>query len=323
MSGINENVLEIEGLYKSFGSRRVLDNVTLSVKRGEILGYLGPNGSGKTTTIKLILGLLEITHGKILICGKDVARDFEGAIANVGGIVENPEMYSYLTARENLRHFARMYDPAVGEERINEVLSLVGLLSRADEKISKYSLGMRQRLGVAQAILHRPALLVLDEPTNGLDPAGIKDLRDLLKQLAHEEGLAVFVSSHLLSELEQLCDTVAVINHGKVVGTKTLSQLQNTGDDSTRSTLALSVENEALALSLLKNRGYDAADEDGKIILSTSHESIPAIIYMLCLCGVKIYGAEEKKRSLEDAFLEMTTDLRSDERSAKKEDAKV
>lgn len=322
MSGINENVLEIEGLCKSFGSRRVLDNVTLSVKRGEILGYLGPNGSGKTTTIKLILGLLEITQGKILICGKDVARDFEGAIANVGGIVENPEMYSYLTARENLRHFARMYDPAVGEDRINEVLSLVGLLSRADEKISKYSLGMRQRLGVAQAILHRPALLVLDEPTNGLDPAGIKDLRDLLKRLAHEEGLAVFVSSHLLSELEQLCDTVAVINHGKVVGTKTLSQLQNTGDDASRSMLALSVENEALALSLLKNRGYDAADEDGKIILSTSHESIPTIIYMLCLGGVKIYGAEEKKRSLEDAFLEMTTDLRSDEQSSKKEDSK-
>lgn len=321
MSDYSKTVLEIEDLSKSFGSRKVLDNVTLSVGEGEILGYLGPNGSGKTTTIKLILGLLKITHGKILICGHDVALDFESAIARVGGIVENPEMYSYLTARENLRHFARMYDHPIEESRINEVLSLVGLSSRADEKISKYSLGMRQRLGVAQAILHRPSLLVLDEPTNGLDPAGIKDLRDLLKKLAHDEGLAVFVSSHLLSELEQLCDTVAVINHGKVVGKKSLSELQNMSADA-KSSLVLSVKDEARALSILKDHGYDATCEEGRITLTTSHDNIPGIIYLLCLGGVKIYGAEEKKRSLEDAFLEMTTDLRSDEQSAKREDIK-
>ncbi len=321
MSDHNKTVLEIEDLSKSFGSRKVLDNVALSVREGEILGYLGPNGSGKTTTIKLILGLLKITHGKILICGNDVALDFEKAIAQVGGIVENPEMYSYLTARENLRHFARMYDFPVDESRINEVLALVGLSSRADEKISKYSLGMRQRLGVAQAILHRPALLVLDEPTNGLDPAGIKDLRDLLKKLAHDEGLAVFVSSHLLSELEQLCDTVAVINHGKVVGTKSLSELQNISAGA-KSSLVLSVKGEARALSILKAHGYDATCEEGRITLAVSHDNIPGIIYLLCLGGIKVYGAEEKKRSLEDAFLEMTTDLRSDEQSAKREDIK-
>ncbi|MGM9632751.1 MAG: ATP-binding cassette domain-containing protein [Eubacteriales bacterium] len=311
-----ETVLEIKNLSKSFGSRRVLSNVTLDVHEGEILGYLGPNGSGKTTTIKLILGLLQLTHGSISICSHDIVSDFEGAIACVGGIVENPEMYPYLSARDNLRHFARMYGDKIDEARIDEVLELVGLSERANEKISKYSLGMRQRLGVAQAIMHRPRLLVLDEPTNGLDPAGIKDLRDLLKKLAREEGLAVFVSSHLLSELELLCDTVAVINHGKVVSQKAVSELKNVGSDG-KSVLLIEADGADLALNLLKNKGISAERDSGVLKFEISHDDIPSIIYLLSLNGVKIYSVSEQKRSLEDAFLEITSDIRTDAKGGK------
>lgn len=311
-----ETVLEIKNLSKSFGSRRVLSNVTLDVHEGEILGYLGPNGSGKTTTIKLILGLLQLTHGSISICSHDIVSDFESAIACVGGIVENPEMYPYLSARDNLRHFARMYGDKIDEKRIDEVLELVGLYERANEKISKYSLGMRQRLGVAQAIMHRPRLLVLDEPTNGLDPAGIKDLRDLLKKLAREEGLAVFVSSHLLSELELLCDTVAVINHGKVVSQKAVSELKNVSSDG-KSVLLIEADGADLALNLLKNRGISAELDSGVLKFEISHDDIPSIVYLLSLNGVKIYSVSEQKRSLEDAFLEITSDIRTDAKGGK------
>lgn len=313
-------ILEIRNLSKSFGSRRVLYNVTLDVHKGEILGYLGPNGSGKTTTIKLILGLLNITHGEISICGHDVVSDFENAIANVGGIVENPEMYGYLSARENLRHFARMYDQKIEESRIDEVLELVGLTSRANDKISKYSLGMRQRLGLAQAILHRPALLVLDEPTNGLDPEGIKDLRELLKKLAHEQGLAVFVSSHLLSELELLCDTVAVINRGQVVGIRSVEDIRNRSE-SGLSTVDITVSDASGALETLREKGIHAENQDGKLRLELDHKDIPNVVYTLALGGAKIFAVEEQKRTLEDAFLEMTTDLRANEANKRGEEA--
>lgn len=311
-----DKILEIKSLSKSFGSRRVLRNVTLDIHRGEIVGYLGPNGSGKTTTIKLVLGLLKITHGEIKICGHDVVKDFETAIAHVGGIVENPEMYPYLSARENLRQCARMYETKIDEERINEVLELVGLSSRADDKISKYSLGMKQRLGVAQAILHRPELLVLDEPTNGLDPAGIKDLRDLLKKLARETGLAVFISSHLLGELEQLCDTVAVLNHGAVVGVRSVNELKKGRGDSL-SEVEFTLSPVSVAGDILKNSGIEVTIERETLVARLKHEDIPSTIYLLSLNGVKIWSVVEKTRSLEDAFLEMTTDLRADDEARK------
>lgn len=311
-----EKILQIKNLSKSFGSRKILHDVTLDVHKGEIVGYLGPNGSGKTTTIKLILGLLKITQGSITICGKDVGADFEGAIANVGGIIENPEMYSYLSARENLKHYARMYHSDIDKKRMDEVLELVGLTSRADDKISKYSLGMRQRLGVAQAILHKPALLVLDEPTNGLDPAGIKDLRDLLKRLSHEQGLAVLVSSHLLSELELLCDSVAVLNHGRVVGSESLLALQSASENAL-STVKITTPQSKEACELLCASDISASFEDGVLTANISHEDIPNIIRLLSSSGINIYAVEEQKRTLEAAFLEMTTDLRTDERMKK------
>lgn len=209
-----EAILSVKNLNKSFGSRSVIRNVSFDVYGGEIFGFLGPNGAGKTTTIKMIMGFLFPDSGEISICNMNLKKQYEKAMNLVGGIVENPEMYKEMTGYENLRMYARLHD-GVTEARIQEVVALVGMQNRAGEKLKKYSLGMKQRIGLAQAIVHKPKLLILDEPTNGLDPAGIKELRDILKKLAHEENIAVFVSSHMLAEMELMCDRVAIIDRGQ------------------------------------------------------------------------------------------------------------
>lgn len=219
-----ETAIEIRGLNKYFGKRQVLKSVDMTTYAGEVFGFLGPNGAGKTTTIKMIVGLLAIDEGTITICGHNVETDFKGAMECMGGIVENPETYKYMTGMQNLQQYARMRK-GVTQERINEVVELVGLTNRIREKVSKYSLGMRQRLGLAQALLHNPKVLILDEPTNGLDPAGIKNLRDILKRLAHEEGVCVLVSSHMMSEMELMCDRVGIIMNGAIVDVKTIDEL--------------------------------------------------------------------------------------------------
>ncbi|MCL2204174.1 MAG: ATP-binding cassette domain-containing protein [Defluviitaleaceae bacterium] len=209
-------VLKTMGLNKYFGKRKVVDDIHLEVYAGEIFGLLGPNGAGKTTLIKMILGLLRQSSGEIFINGINTLHDFEAAMAGIGGIVENPEMYSYLSGLANLKQYQRLRE-GITNERVTEVVRLVGLEKRVKEKVKRYSLGMKQRLGLAQAILHRPRVLILDEPTNGLDPAGIKELRDMLKALAHTEQVGVFVSSHLLAEMQLMCDRVGIISNGKLV----------------------------------------------------------------------------------------------------------
>ena len=228
---MSDTILKIKGLNKTLGKKQILHSIDMECYSGEVYGFLGPNGAGKTTTIKIAVGLLQLDEGEISINGKDIRKDFEGAMANVGGIVENPEMYKYLSGLENLRQYARMRE-GVTEERIKEVVELVRLSNRINDKVSKYSLGMRQRLGVAQAILHRPKLLILDEPTNGLDPQGIKELRDILKELAHKEGTCVVVSSHLMSEMEMMCDRVGIIANGKMIGSYTMEELISQSDSS-------------------------------------------------------------------------------------------
>ncbi|MGN7761863.1 ABC transporter ATP-binding protein [Paenibacillus sp. 22594] len=208
-------VLSVDGVRKKIGRKWIIDDVTFDVREGEIFGFLGPNGAGKTTTIRMLVDLIRPSEGKITVCGYNVNREPEKALQYVGSIVENPEVYTYLTGWENLQHFARM-QPGVGKDRIAEVVDIVRLDQRIHDKVSTYSLGMRQRLGIAQALLGRPRLLILDEPTNGLDPKGIKELREFIRRLA-DEGLAVFVSSHLLSEIQLLCDRVAIISKGRVL----------------------------------------------------------------------------------------------------------
>ena len=212
---MSESVLEIKNVSKYYGKNKVVDNVSFSVEKGQILGFLGPNGAGKTTTIKMILGLLSIDEGSIKVNGFDVKKNYEKAMEYIGGIVENPDMYGYMSAVDNLKLFAKIRN--INYSEVYKVLELVGLKKSMNQKVSKYSLGMKQRAGLALSLLHSPKVLILDEPTNGLDPAGIKKLRDILKEIAHKEGVAVFVSSHILSEMQLMCDKVAVIDSGKVV----------------------------------------------------------------------------------------------------------
>ena len=222
---MNEAILKCENLCKSFGKRQILNNVSLEVNQGDILGFIGPNGAGKTTTIKLILGLQSIDSGTVKINGYDIQKEFEKAIEKVGTIVENPDLYMYLSGYDNLKLISNMYKN-IDKKRIDEVVKLVKLEQRINDKVSKYSLGMRQRLGIAQALLHKPNLLILDEPTNGLDPEGIKELRELIKDLAEKENMAIVISSHNLSELESFFNKVTIIKNGKIVETSTINEVK-------------------------------------------------------------------------------------------------
>ncbi|MBR6802106.1 MAG: ABC transporter ATP-binding protein [Eubacteriaceae bacterium] len=226
-------ILELKNVSKKLGGRKVVSDLSFTVNSGEIFGFLGPNGAGKTTTIKMIVGLLSIDEGEILIEGKSIRKNFENAMSMIGGIIENPEMYDYMSGMANLKMFAKMHGN-ISKERIDEIVELVGLTARINDKVKKYSLGMRQRLGLAQALLHEPKLLILDEPTNGLDPAGIKELRDTLRVLADEKGVSVLVSSHLLSEMELMCDRFLIIDKGVFTDIKSLDDIKEENSDGRR-----------------------------------------------------------------------------------------
>lgn len=255
-----ETAIKLEQVSKHYGKRKVVDGLSLETRCGEVFGFLGPNGAGKTTTIKMIVGMIDTDEGKISICGADAKKEFEKAMANVGAIVENPEMYRYMTGLQNLQQYARMRKGVTGE-RIREVVELVGLSNRIHEKVSKYSLGMRQRLGVAQALLHHPRVLILDEPTNGLDPAGIRQLRDILKNLAHTEGICVMVSSHLMSEMQLMCDRVGIIVNGRLLQVTSVEELVQRVNGT--STFRYHVSDAALAERLLKAMPQHFPAEEG------------------------------------------------------------
>ena len=206
------NVLEVKDVYKHLGKREIIKGISFSVKEGEIFGFLGPNGAGKTTTIRMIVGLIATNKGTITIMGHEISCDREKALSNIGAVVENPELYTYLSGRENLMQIAAIRK--IEKKDVEEVIQLVNLKDRIDDKVKKYSLGMKQRLGLAAALIAKPKLLILDEPTNGLDPTGIMDFRDIVRKAAKELKTAVFISSHMLSEVQQVCDTVAFINEG-------------------------------------------------------------------------------------------------------------
>ena len=214
--------MRVKNVYKSFGKKKIIKDLSFSVNRGEIYGFLGPNGSGKTTTIRMMVGLIGIDKGDIFIEGYDVKKDKIKALEHVGAIIENPELYKYMSGMKNLIHFARMSKTPVSQERIDEVVKLVKLEHAINKKVKTYSLGMKQRLGVAQALLHSPSILILDEPTNGLDPEGIHELREYLRYLAKKENISIIISSHLLSEVELICDNIIVIQEGKLIGERTI-----------------------------------------------------------------------------------------------------
>ncbi len=291
--------LECTNLYKKIGKKEILKGISLKVEKGDILGFIGPNGAGKTTTIKLILGLQGITHGTVKINGYDVEKDFTKAIRSVGAIVENPDLYMYLTGYENLKLISNLYK-SVDDDRIKEVVKLVGLENRINDKVSKYSLGMRQRLGVAQAILHKPNLLILDEPTNGLDPEGIRSIRELLVNLAKNEGMGVLISSHNLSELENFCNKICMIKNGVIIETNDIYRIK----ENIQSSYIIKVQNLEKVKSIIK-QGIEIIDEN-KFKINIKEDKIPDIIKFLVENDIKILEVKEEMASLEEAFLKKT-----------------
>ncbi|MBO0589321.1 ABC transporter ATP-binding protein [Sporosarcina sp. E16_8] len=291
-------IVELKNLSKTIGKKKIIDNLNLSLYPGQITGFLGPNGAGKTTTIRMMVGLMEPSGGDIVIDGKLLADDFEVGLSKVGVIVENPEMYKFMSGYKNLLHFARMQE-GVTKARIEEVINQVGMQNRIHEKVSTYSLGMRQRLGLAQAILHRPKFLILDEPTNGLDPAGIREFRTYLKMIAEKEGVSIFVSSHMLSEIELMCDRIAVIQNGKLVDIREMSETQE-------SHYYIEIFPTETAESMLKAEGFAVEAHNDGFIIKAEKTQIPGLVQQITENEMQLFAVHPHRKTLEDQFLEMT-----------------
>lgn len=296
-------VLEVNNLTKKFKERVAVDNVSFEIIQGEIFGLIGPNGAGKTTIIKMLTGLLAPTTGEIIIDGIPLNKHFEKAISRLGGIIETPELYSYMSGMENLKFFASLY-PNVSKNKIAEVVKLVGMEKRINDKVRTYSLGMKQRIGIAQALLHEPKLLILDEPTNGLDPNGIRDMRKFLIDLARKKKISILVSSHILSEMEQLCDTVAIIDNGKILELKTLDQIRQGLQSEQKLCITCDYPNYAGKLVMLKYK--IPVKLAGKTIMFKMDESkTPEITAMLIKEGLSIFSVNTITKSLEQVFTEI------------------
>ena len=289
-------VLECNDIWKKIGNKTIINDLSLKLYEGDILGFVGANGAGKTTTIKLLLGLQSLNGGNVNIGGYDLKKNFVSAISNVGAIIESPDLYMYMTGYENLRISAIMY--GIDNKRIDEVVKLVGLEKRIHDKVRKYSLGMRQRLGIAQAILHNPKVLILDEPMNGLDPIGIKELKDLLLYLSQKEKIGILISSHILSELESICNRVCIISGGKIIRDDFIDNIKNIVNN----------YNYILELSNINLEGiinnYEIID-DNHIKIKGDKNKINNILKVLLLNNIYVLEMKKENVSLETIFLNM------------------
>lgn len=297
---MSDITLAVKGLRKVIGKREIIKDLSFELKRGEVFGFLGPNGAGKTTTIRMLVGLIKPTSGTIHICGMDISKHFTKAMSHLGCIVENPELYPFLSGMENLRHFAVMLN-GISQERINEVVRLVGMQDRVGDKVSTYSLGMRQRLGIAQALLGKPDVLILDEPTNGLDPSGIREMRAFIRFLAEEEGLTVLVSSHLLHEIQLMCDRVAIISKGEIVRVDSVKQLLTSEER-----LVWRLQPHAVGRALLRELTMVWNDAEDTVTTVYSEQSVGEWNRKLVEAGVTVLEMNRKLPALEDLFLELT-----------------
>ncbi|MES9685134.1 ABC transporter ATP-binding protein [Gottfriedia acidiceleris] len=292
-------IVQIKNLSKEIKGKKIVSDLSFDIFEGEVFGFLGPNGAGKTTTIRMMVGLMNISEGDVVINGHSIKSNFEDAIKNVGAIVENPELYKFLSGYDNLLQYARM-DKNVTKAKIDEVVELVGLTGDIRQKVKTYSLGMRQRLGLAQCLLHDPKVLILDEPTNGLDPAGIREMRDHLQLLTKKKGMAIIVSSHLLAEMEMMCDRIGIIQQGKLVDVQTVTEL--TTEDV--QTYSIEVNNNETALKVLSK--HNAQLVDGEIHIELTREDVPNVIELLVENRIRVYGFKANAKTLEDRFLEIT-----------------
>ncbi|OZI11233.1 bacitracin ABC transporter ATP-binding protein [Bacillaceae bacterium SAS-127] len=296
-------VVELKNVSKTIKGKKIIDSLSFTIQKGEVFGFLGPNGAGKTTTIRMIVGLMKLSEGDIVISGHSIQKEFEKAVENVGAIVENPEMYKFLSGYENLQQYARMHK-GITKDKIDEVVKFVGLSERIHDKVKTYSLGMRQRLGIAQSLLHDPKVLILDEPTNGLDPAGIKEIRQHVRELAEKRGLAVIVSSHLLSEMEMMCDRIAIIQKGKLVD---VQSVHNWMEDELEM-YSFEVNHVEDAVKYVKQffPGGQVKIVEGQLVMESDKEQVPDIVTLLAERGIRIYEVKPVSKSLEERFLEIT-----------------
>jgi ABC-2 type transport system ATP-binding protein len=300
-----ETIIELKDVTKVIKGRTIIDHISFQVNKGEVFGFLGPNGAGKTTTIRMIVGLMAITSGDISIGGSSIKDKFEEAVRHVGAIVENPEMYKFLSGYQNLIHYARM-TKGITKEKIDETVELVGLTDRIHDKVKTYSLGMRQRLGLAQCLLHDPEVLILDEPTNGLDPAGIREIRDYIRLLAREKNMAVIVSSHMLSEMEMMCDRIGIIQNGRLIDVQLVQEFVH----GTEVSYEFEVIPGERALTIVQSNYPNVPTTLSRngVSVELSKKEIPQLVRLFVEADIQIFGVKEVAKTLEDRFLEVTSE---------------
>lgn len=296
-------VLKVTGLEKSYGKTKILKGIDLSIKKGDVYGFLGPNGAGKTTTIRSILGLIRKDKGKVYLNGYDADKYFKKAINKVGSVVETPRFYEHLTGYKNLKLMANLYDN-IPKKRIYEVLELTGMFNRMHDKVSKYSLGMKQRLGIARALLNNPELILLDEPTNGLDPSGMKEVRELIIHLAKEEKITFMISSHLLHEVEMMCNRVGIIKNGEKIVEGEVETLINDSKEK----VEIHTKNASKVLELMNEHEYfDIVDHQGHIIILESEKGKSKDLNKLLVeKNIIVDYIIPKKNDLENIFINLT-----------------
>jgi len=297
-------VIQVQNLSKHFGTLKAVDQLSFSVNAGEVFGFLGQNGSGKSTTIRMLLSLIHPTSGHIELFGKSMESNRNEILEEVGAIIERPDLYPYLTAREHLQLFAKLRSKQITTSSIDDTLIKVGLLERAKDKVQTFSLGMKQRLGIAIALVHNPSLIILDEPTNGLDPQGISDIRNLIKQLAQQEGKTVLVSSHLLSEIEQMATQIMIIHRGQKIAEGPIQKLL----DPNKMVVQVKTTNDAQALEVILSSSFShyLLERTDGIHLRMPDYEIPLFNTYLVNAGVGLVGVETRN-SLEDYFLQVTS----------------
>lgn len=296
-----KKVLEVKNVKKKLGRREIIKGITFDVNEGEVFGFLGPNGAGKTTTIRMLVDLIHPDSGEIIINGYNIKTDKTEALNSLGAVVENPELYKYLSGKENLMQIARIRK--ISEKEVDEIVELIGLKERINDKVGKYSLGMKQRLGLGAALLGNPKLIILDEPTNGLDPTGIMDFRSIVKKAAKERGTAVFISSHILSEVQKVCDRVAFINKGVIKSIESMDEEFEPDTD----TIVISTADDKKTLNILKNISVvkNCSIVEDSITAQVVHNKTSLIIKQLVQADVEVNEVYKKHEKLEQRYLEL------------------
>ncbi|EKF1859234.1 ABC transporter ATP-binding protein [Listeria monocytogenes] len=299
---MTETVLKLEHVTKKIGQKNIVHDISFDIHKGEVFGLLGPNGAGKTTIIRSIVGLIRRSEGTVFINGKNVDTEYKAAISEVGAIIENPEFYMYMSGWANLKQFARMSQKNITDEHIREIVELVKLTGAINQKVKTYSLGMRQRLGVAQALIHSPALLILDEPTNGLDPQGMAEFRTLIRDLA-TNGTSVLISSHLLSEIQQITDRFAIIYKGVLTHIEKMSDLI----ENHVAAYKLKVSDPVATTTVLATLPVKlVAQNEDLFKIEVAHEDVHLIARALIQANIDLLEMVPLQASLEERFLELT-----------------